>query len=314
MNKKFTICSTYTFYYITVLCKKSMFKRTFAKFMIKVYNYRCNLFYRITIQLTECDYKMNFRPCIDIHNGKVKQIVGGSLLDAGNAADENFVSEYDAGFYAELYKSRGLTGGHIIILNPAGSEFYEADREQAFKALSAYSGGLQIGGGITAENASEYLEKGASHVIVTSYVFKDGAINFGNLDKLVSAIGKERLVLDLSCRKKEDGYYVVTDRWQKFTELKLDENSLDMLSSYCDEFLIHAVDVEGKAKGIEEELAALLGSWNKLTLTYAGGIGSYEDLDVLDRLGKGRINFTVGSALDIFGGHLDFEKIAAYGK
>lgn len=257
---------------------------------------------------------MKFRPCIDIHNGKVKQIVGGSLADAGNSADENFVSEYDAGFYAGLYKSRDLTGGHIIILNAEGSEFYEADRQQAFRALSEFSGGLQIGGGINAENAQEYLEKGASHVIVTSYVFKDGDINFSNLDRLVSAVGKDRLVLDLSCRRKDDSYYVVTDRWQKFTSLKLDHAALDMLSTYCDEFLIHAVDVEGKAHGIEEELAALLGDWNKITLTYAGGIGSYDDLDILSRLGKGKINFTVGSALDIFGGHLDFEKIAAYGR
>lgn len=257
---------------------------------------------------------MNFRPCIDIHNGKVKQIVGGSLADAGNAADENFVSEYDAGFYAELYKNRGLTGGHIIILNAADSEYYEADRQQAFKALSAFEGGLQIGGGINDRNAAEYINKGASHVIVTSYVFKDGSINFDNLNRMVSAVGKERLVLDLSCRRKDDGYYVVTDRWQKFTDMKLNEKALDMLSSYCDEFLIHAVDVEGKAKGIEEALASLLGQWNKITLTYAGGIGSYDDLDILSRLGKGKINFTVGSALDIFGGHLDFEKIASYGK
>lgn len=257
---------------------------------------------------------MNFRPCIDIHNGKVKQIVGGSLADAGNAADENFVSEYDAGFYAELYKSRNLKGGHIIILNAAGSEFYEADRQQAFRALSAYSGGLQVGGGINADNAADYLNAGASHVIVTSYVFKDGAVNFDNLKKLTDAVGKDKLVLDLSCRKKEDGYYIVTDRWQKFTDVKLNEDTLDMFSSYCDEFLIHAVDVEGKARGIEKGLAEMLGGWGKITLTYAGGIGSYADLDVLNKLGRGKINFTVGSALDIFGGTLDFEKIAAYGR
>ena len=257
---------------------------------------------------------MNFRPCIDIHNGKVKQIVGGSLADAGNAADENYVSEYDAGFYAELYKSRNLKGGHIIILNAAGSEFYEADRQQAFKALSAYSGGLQVGGGINADNAADYLDAGASHIIVTSYVFKDGAVNFDNLKKLTNSVGKDKLVLDLSCRKKEDGYYIVTDRWQKFTDVRLNEETLDMLSSHCDEFLIHAVDVEGKARGIEKELAEMLGGWGKITLTYAGGIGSYSDLDVLNELGRGKINFTVGSALDIFGGSLDFEKIAAYGR
>lgn len=255
---------------------------------------------------------MRFRPCIDIHNGKVKQIVGGSLADENSRADENFVSKYGAEFYARLYRERGIDRGHVILLNPAGSEFYDADLEQAFAALREFPAGLQIGGGITSENAGEFLNRGASHVIVTSYVFKDGAVNFDNLKKLVSAVGKERLVLDLSCRKRGEEYYIVTDRWQKFTDVKLDAAALDMLSEYCDEFLIHAVDVEGKARGIEKPLAEILGAWEGIPVTYAGGIGSYSDLDVLKELGRGKLDFTVGSALDIFGGKLDFEKICAF--
>ncbi len=255
---------------------------------------------------------MEFRPCIDIHNGKVKQIVGGSLADKNNKADENFVSDYGAEFYANLYKSKGIKGGHIIILNAADSEYYNADLEQAYSALAEYQGGLQVGGGITAENAAGFLEKGASHVIVTSYVFKDGKINFDNLKKLVAVTGREHLVIDLSCRKKDNDYYIVTDRWQKFTDVKLTPETMDMFSEYCDEFLIHAVDVEGKARGVEQPLAEMLGNWSKIPVTYAGGIGSYDDLDVLKKLGRGYLNFTVGSALDIFGGSLDFERICDY--
>ncbi len=257
---------------------------------------------------------MRFRPCIDIHNGKVKQIVGGSLADKNSAADENFVSEYDGGYYAELYKSRGLKGGHIIILNPAGSEYYEADRKQAFAALEAYKGGLQIGGGVNNENAEEYLEAGASHVVVTSYVFRDGSISFERLDKMVSAAGRERLVLDLSCRKRDGKYYIVTDRWQKFTDVEVNRENILMLRSYCDEFLIHAVDVEGRQQGVEEDIASLLGGLPEVTSTYAGGIGSYEDIDTLRTLGRNRIDFTVGSALDIFGGRLDFDRVCGMGR
>ena len=252
---------------------------------------------------------MEFRPCIDIHNGKVKQIVGGSLTDDKDKATENFVSEYDAAFYAEFYKNRKIKNGHIILLNAADSPYYEATREQAMKALSAYPGGLQIGGGVNAENAKDYLDAGASHVIVTSYVFKNGSIQYDNLKKLVAAVGKEQLVLDLSCRKKGNDYYVVTDRWQKFTEQKLNENTLEKLSEYCDEFLIHAVDVEGKANGIETELALLLGEWNRIPITYAGGVHSYEDIDLLKRLGKNKIHVTIGSALDLFGGDMKFDDV-----
>lgn len=252
---------------------------------------------------------MKFRPCIDIHNGKVKQIIGGSLLDKGNQAIDNFVSEQDASFYGNLYREHDLTGGHIIILNPVGSEYYEEDVRQAELALQAFPNGLQIGGGITADNGKSFLEKGATHVIVTSYVFKDGEIQMERLKKMLKVVGKEHLVLDLSCRKKDGKYYIVTDRWQKFTNVEVTIETLDRLSSYCDEFLIHAVDVEGKASGVEEELAALLGMWSKIPVTYAGGVGSYDDLDKIKRLGKNHVDVTIGSALDLFGGKMKFEEV-----
>ena len=252
---------------------------------------------------------MEFRPCIDIHNGKVKQIVGGSLLDEGNRAKENFVAEQDAAFFAKLYREQGLKGGHIILLNPVGSEYYEATKAQAELALQAYPGGFQIGGGITAENAKGFLDLGASHVIVTSYVFKDGRINYENLKKLEQTVGKEHLVLDLSCRKKGDSYYIVTDRWQKFTEVPVTLETMEKLGSYCDEFLVHAVDVEGKAHGVETELAALLSEYTGRPVTYAGGVGSMKDIEDLRTYGKGRLDVTVGSALDLFGGTIPFETL-----
>lgn len=252
---------------------------------------------------------MKFRPCIDIHNGQVKQIVGGSLTDLGDQANENFVATQDAVFYAKLYEKHNLKGGHIILLNGKDSSYYEVTKAQAVSALKAYPGGMQIGGGINDENAYEYLESGADKVIVTSFVFKNGQISYENLEKLVKAVGKENLVLDLSCRKKEGQYYIVTDRWQKYTDVVLNKESLEYFSKFCNEFLVHAVDVEGKAAGIEEEVAALLGNWGKLSVTYAGGIHTYEDLDKLKSLGKGKVDFTIGSALDLFGGKLEFEKI-----
>ncbi|MDY4834768.1 phosphoribosylformimino-5-aminoimidazole carboxamide ribotide isomerase [Frisingicoccus sp.] len=256
---------------------------------------------------------MKFRPCIDIHNGKVKQIVGGSLKDEGDQADENFVSSQDAAWYARLYSKDHIQGGHIILLNPESSEYYKADCEQAMKALAAYPGGLQIGGGIHSGNAQAFLDAGASHVIVTSYVFKDGHIHFDRLKALSEQIGKEHLVLDVSCRKKGNDYYIVTDRWQKFTSEKMDLETLDRLVPYCDEFLIHAVDVEGKASGIEKDLAAILGDFTKCPVTYAGGVGSFEDLRLLKELGKDRINVTIGSALDLFGGPIPYERVKNLG-
>ena len=252
---------------------------------------------------------MRFRPCIDNHNGKVKQIVGSSLRDSGDSASENFVSERGADYYARMYKELGLFGGHIILLNPVGSPFYEMTRQQGILALRATPGLLQIGGGITNENASEFIEAGASHVIVTSFVFKNGRINKTNLKKLVKAVGKDRLVLDLSCKRVEDDYFVVTDRWQKLTDVKLDADTMDDLSDYCDEFLIHAADVEGKQKGIEENVATILGQWAKKPVTYAGGIKSCSDIELLKKLGNGKVDATVGSALDIFGGSLKMREV-----
>lgn len=255
---------------------------------------------------------MRFRPCIDIHNGQVKQIVGGSLKDRDDQAQENFVSAQDGGYYADLYRRHGIFGGHIILLNAASSPYYEATKAQAKLALSHFPGGLQIGGGITDTNAAEYLDAGASHVIVTSFVFQNGQIYRENLDKLVRAVGKEHVVLDVSCRKKDGRYYIVTDRWQKFTDVELTEEVFYDLKQYCDEFLIHAVDVEGKVNGIEEELAEMMGQLEGLTMTYAGGISSMEDLERLKKLGQGKLDFTVGSALDIFGGNMKFEDVIAF--
>lgn len=272
------------------------------------------------IEFAFCKYKnvdfikkgmfvMNFRPCIDIHNGKVKQVIGSTIIDKGDQAVENFVSQNGAAYYAEMYKKDGLKGGHIILLNHKDSEFFEATRAQAVEALQAFEGGMQIGGGINADNAEYYLDRGASHVIVTSYVFSNGEINYENLKRIKSVIGKENLVLDLSCRKKDEKYYIVTDRWQKFTQVSVNKEVLDELSEYCDEFLIHAVDVEGKNSGIEKELTTMLGEFSSIPVTYAGGISSIEDINIIKELGKDKLDFTIGSALDIFGGKLEYDYI-----
>ncbi len=257
---------------------------------------------------------MRFRPCIDIHNGQVKQIVGGSLKDLGDQAETNFISNQDAGWYAALYKRHNLTGGHIILLNPETSPYYNADVQQARLALETWNGGMQIGGGMNAHNARQFLDYGASHIIVTSYVFKDGHIHMDRLKELSRKIGKSHLVLDLSCKKHPDvphsPYYIVTDRWQKYTKETISEETFQMLEPYCDEFLIHAVDVEGKNSGIETELISSMASMTSLPLTYAGGIHSMEDIKTIDQLGHSAIDFTIGSALDLFGGHLPFKDLA----
>ena len=255
---------------------------------------------------------MKFRPCIDIHNGKVKQIVGGSLTDNGDQAEENFASEQAASYYAELYKKDSLTGGHIILLNPPTSAYYKETVRQAELALSAYPGGMQLGGGVTAENAAKYLDMGASHVIVTSYVLKGGEIRWESMEKLKKEVGKERVVIDLSCRKKDGDYYIVTDRWQTFTNVKLTLESLTQISEYCDEFLVHGVDVEGKVSGADETLVRFLAEYNGIPVTYAGGIGSMEDLRKFRQTAKGRLDFTIGSALDLFGGTLSYDEVKNY--
>lgn len=245
---------------------------------------------------------MKFRPCIDLHQGKVKQIVGGTLENHSQTLVENFVSDQDSAYYATLFKNDQLTGGHVIMLG-------NGNETEAFKALQAYPNGLQVGGGITTENAAYYLEQGATHVIVTSYVFKDGKINFPNLKELVSEIGKEHLVLDLSCRAKDGTYYVVTDKWQNFSDFEINPTNLILLEGYCAEFLIHAADVEGQCRGVQNDLITKLGQWVSIPTTYAGGARSLEDLDLVYQLGRGKLDLTIGSALDIFGGNLSYREV-----
>jgi len=239
---------------------------------------------------------MKFRPCIDLHNGVVKQIVGGTFADedAGGPVTR-FVSEQPPSHYARMYRDDGLTGGHVIMLGP-GNE------DAAIDALSAWPGGLQVGGGMNPDNARNWLDRGAAAVIVTSYVFREGRVSMGNLKTMVAAAGKDRLVLDLSCRKRDGRYFVVTDHWQKFTDVEVTQSNLDLLSSYCSEFLIHAADVEGLAAGIDAELVEKLGNWVGIPTTYAGGIRSMADVYLIRHLARGRLDFTVGSALDLFGG------------
>ena len=247
---------------------------------------------------------MKFRPCIDLHNGKVKQIVGGSLAD-GREPETHFVSDRSPAWYAERYRDDNLTGGHVIKL---GSGNDTAARE----ALAAWPGGLQIGGGITAENAARWLEAGAAQVIVTSYIFQNRQLNPVRLDRLLEAVGRDRLVLDLSCRKKDGEYHVVTDRWQTFTDTVVNEYSLKTLSAFCGEFLIHGVDVEGRQQGMDEELVDLLARHSPIPCVYAGGVRSVEDLKRLNQAGNGKIDVTVGSALDLFGGSLSYREVVAY--
>jgi phosphoribosylformimino-5-aminoimidazole carboxamide ribotide isomerase len=239
---------------------------------------------------------MRFRPCIDLHGGVVKQIVGATLSDNETAGPlTNFQAEKPASWFAELYRRDNLVGGHVIQLG-------KGNAAAARSALSRWPGGMQVGGGIDIENAGQWLDIGASHVIVTSWVFHDGRIHMERLEQLTRSVGKARLVLDLSCRKRGDVYLVATNRWQSFTTEAVTYTLLDRLSAYCDEFLIHAVDVEGRCGGIETNLVAYLGRWQGLPITYAGGIASQQDIDLIASLGNGRIDFTVGSALDIFGG------------
>ena len=236
----------------------------------------------------------------------MKQIVGGTLGDAGLRT--NFVSERPAAWYAQLYRRDGLTGGHVILLGPGNEPAARA-------ALAAYPGGLQIGGGVTAENAAGWLAAEAAQVIVTSWVFREGRVDWDRLEQLSRLVGPERLVLDLSCRRRDGRYYVVTDRWQKFTELTVTAETLQQFSRYCCEFLVHAVDVEGLCQGIDRELVEMLGTHTPIPTTYAGGARSLADLADVTRLGRGRIDLTIGSALDIFGGTgVRYEDIVAFNR
>lgn len=243
-----------------------------------------------------------FRPCIDLHGGKVKQIVGGTLSDTDDAPKENFVSERTAGEFATQFKQDQLTGGHVIKLGPGNDS---AARE----ALGAWSGGLQVGGGINRRNATEWLEAGASHVIVTSAVFdRDGKFLSSELEQLSQVVGAERLVIDLSCKRHADGWWVAMNRWQTITDLELTPATLSELASLCDEFLIHAADVEGLCGGMDVDLVKMLGQWGsgnpQTPITYAGGIRSLVEIDQIERVSNGRVDYTVGSALDLFGGSL----------
>ncbi|MFD0696524.1 phosphoribosylformimino-5-aminoimidazole carboxamide ribotide isomerase [Paenibacillus sp. GCM10027628] len=248
---------------------------------------------------------MKFRPCIDLHQGKVKQIVGETLQPDVSGVVENFVSEHTPGYYASMYREDGLEGGHVIMLG-GGNE------EAAAEALRAYPGGLQIGGGIRADNADMYLELGASHVIVTSYIFQDGKLNWDHLEAIAAKVGPERLVIDLSCKERDGKYYVVTNQWRTFSDFEVSLSGIAKLEPYCKEFLIHAVDVEGKRQGVQEKLAAQLAEWTTIPTTYAGGARSLDDLARFRDITGGRLDITIGSALDIFGGELPYRDVLAY--
>ncbi len=252
---------------------------------------------------------MQFRPCIDLHNGEVKQIVGSTLKDCDpDGLQTNFTASHPSSWFAELYRKDDLTGGHIIKLGPGNDA-------AATAALAAWPGGMQIGGGITADNGRDWLDRGASHVIVTSYVFSGGRVDQDRLKKLGSAVGKDKLVLDLSCRRKGDEYYIVTDRWQKFTDVSIAPEVLESFSALCDEFLIHAADVEGQCSGIESELVKRLAKWSPIPTTYAGGVRDIGDMELICELGEGRLHATIGSALDIFGGSgISYEEAVAFHK
>ena len=237
-----------------------------------------------------------FRPCIDLHNGRVKQIVGSSIDDdQPDSLRTNFTSEQSPAWFAEKYRRDNLSGGHIIKLG-------QGNDEAAHEALSAWPGGLQIGGGITATNASDWINAGASHVIVTSWLFQGGEIDMYRLHELNEKVGQSRLVIDLSCRKLDQDYFVVTNRWQTFTDTRINAETLDRLANYCDEFLIHGVDVEGLSQGIDETLVQLIADYSPISATYAGGARSLADLYRVSEIGKERVHLTIGSALDIFGG------------
>lgn len=248
---------------------------------------------------------MRFRPCIDLHAGRVKQIVGGTLRDDTSSPQVNYETTESASYFAGLYARDRLPGGHVIMLGP-GNE------RQAMSALQTYPGGMHVGGGIHPENAGRFLDYGASHVIVTSYVFRDGDIAWDRVNEMVDAVGRNRLVLDISCRIRNGTYYVCTNRWQRWTQFQVNEENVGRLGELCDELLVHAVDVEGKCAGIDLNLVEKLSHWTPCPTTYAGGATSITDLNLARDAGRGLIDVTIGSALDIFGGPLRYADTVAW--
>lgn len=242
-----------------------------------------------------------FRPCIDLHDGRVKQIVGSSLSDSGTGLKTNFETDRSPAWFAELYKKDGIRGGHVIMLGKGNVDAAKA-------ALAAYPGGLQVGGGITADNALEYLDAGASHVIVTSWIFPEGKLDRERLERLSKTVGRNRLVLDLSCKRVSDPedtnprWKIAINRWQTLIDIEITAETLEDLSRHCDEFLIHAADVEGKQQGMDDELIMFLAENSPIPCTYAGGAKSLKDLEHCKKISNGKIDLTIGSALDLFGG------------
>jgi len=240
-----------------------------------------------------------FRPCIDLHAGQVKQIVGGTLSDDGTGLRTNFVATQPAAWFATRYRDDGLDGGHVIKLGPGNDD-------AARQALAAWPGGLHLGGGVTGDNAAAWLSAGAGKVIVTSWLFPERRFAAERLHALSRAIGRERLVVDLSCRRvaSADGpsWVVAMDRWQVLTDCVLSASALASMAAWCSEFLVHAADVEGLCRGIDADLVAALGRWSPIPCTYAGGGSRIDDLAQVHALSTGRVDLTFGSALDLFGG------------
>ncbi|KAH6681734.1 hypothetical protein B0J14DRAFT_613571 [Halenospora varia] len=251
-----------------------------------------------------------FRPCIDLHSGQVKQIVGGTLTTASADLKTNYVSKLPAGHFSKLYKNNELDGAHVIMLGP-GNE------EAAKEALAEWPGGLQVGGGITDLNAKQWIDWGAERVIITSFLFPSGKFSQERLDSVLGALGgdKEKLVIDLSCRKKDSTWFVAMNKWQTITDMEVNEATIKQLEPYCSEFLIHAADNEGLQKGIDEQLVERLADWCRIPVTYAGGGRNLQDLDFVKSLSKGRVDLTIGSALDVFGGSgVTFEDCVRWNK
>ncbi|KAB8416332.1 hypothetical protein FH972_024852 [Carpinus fangiana] len=244
-----------------------------------------------------------FRPCIDLHAGSVKQIVGGTLSDSTDPAiastlQTNHTSEHPASYFSLLYKKHNLLGAHVIMLGPGNDA-------AAYEALAAWPGKLQVGGGITERNAADWIGAGAEKVIITSALFPNASFSMDKLQSILSVVPVSQLVIDLSCRRRPstDGWVVATNKWQTLTDFEITKENIQLLEQHCSEFLIHAADNEGLQRGIDEELVTRLGEWCSIPVTYAGGGRHVGDLELVQKLSKGRVDLTIGSALDVFGGN-----------